>query len=75
MEPIMISKFVRSLLARPHAILLASLLVSVPASRADLQMKVNDSGYLDAQGFSLLDRGTVIQFTGPGRLVLNGHRS
>jgi len=32
-------------------------------------------GTLDAQGFSFLDRGTVIQFTGPGRLVLNGHRS
>jgi len=31
-------------------------------------------GTLDAQGFSFLDRGTVIQFTGPGRLVLNGRR-
>jgi len=30
-------------------------------------------GTLDAQGFALLDRGAVIQFTGPGRLVLNGH--
>jgi lipopolysaccharide export system protein LptC len=30
-------------------------------------------GTLDAQGFALLDRGSTIQFTGPGRLVLNGH--
>ncbi len=30
-------------------------------------------GTLDAQGFTLLDRGAVIQFTGPGRLILNGH--
>ncbi len=30
-------------------------------------------GTLDAQGFTLLDRGAVIQFTGPGRLLLNGH--
>jgi lipopolysaccharide export system protein LptC len=29
-------------------------------------------GTLDAQGFSVLDRGAVIQFTGPARLVLNG---
>lgn len=28
-------------------------------------------GTLDAQGFSMTDRGTVLQFTGPGRLVLN----
>jgi lipopolysaccharide export system protein LptC len=29
-------------------------------------------GTLDAQGFALVDKGTVIQFTGPARLVLNG---
>jgi lipopolysaccharide export system protein LptC len=29
-------------------------------------------GTLDAQGFALTDKGSVIQFTGPGRLVLNG---
>ena len=29
-------------------------------------------GTLDAQGFTVLDRGAAIQFTGPGRLVLNG---
>jgi lipopolysaccharide export system protein LptC len=28
-------------------------------------------GTLDAQGFAVTDRGAVIQFTGPGRLVLN----
>lgn len=31
-------------------------------------------GTLDAQGFSVLDRGAIVQFTGPGRLVLNGGR-
>ena len=30
-------------------------------------------GTLDAQGFAMLDRAiAVIQFTGPGRMVLNG---
>jgi lipopolysaccharide export system protein LptC len=29
-------------------------------------------GVLDAQGFTVLDRGAVIQFTGPARLLLNG---
>ncbi len=49
----MTPKFIRSLLTSPHAILLAGLLVSVPATGADFQMKVNDSGYLDTQGFSV----------------------
>lgn len=31
-------------------------------------------GTLDAQGFTLLDKGSAIQFTGPGRLVLNGQK-
>jgi lipopolysaccharide export system protein LptC len=31
-------------------------------------------GTLDAQGFALTDRGAVVQFTGPGRLVLNGRQ-
>jgi lipopolysaccharide export system protein LptC len=31
-------------------------------------------GTLDAQGFALTDRGGVIQFAGPGRMVLNGAR-
>jgi lipopolysaccharide export system protein LptC len=29
-------------------------------------------GTLDAQGFALVDKGSVIQFTGPAKLVLNG---
>ena len=29
-------------------------------------------GTLDAQGFALVDKGAVVQFTGPARLVLNG---
>jgi lipopolysaccharide export system protein LptC len=31
-------------------------------------------GTLDASGFALVDRGDVIQFTGPARLVLNGRQ-
>lgn len=31
-------------------------------------------GVLDAQGFTVLDRGAVVQFTGPARLVLKGDR-
>jgi lipopolysaccharide export system protein LptC len=29
-------------------------------------------GTLDAQGFTLVDKGAVIQFHGPARLVMNG---
>ena len=29
-------------------------------------------GTLDAQGFVLMDKGAVIQFTGPARMVMNG---
>jgi lipopolysaccharide export system protein LptC len=31
-------------------------------------------GTLDAQGFVMTDRGTAMQFAGPGRLVMNGSR-
>ena len=31
-------------------------------------------GTLDAQGFVLTERGAVVQFAGPGRLVMNGAR-
>lgn len=31
-------------------------------------------GTLDSQGFALADKGDVVQFTGPARLVLNGSR-
>ena len=30
-------------------------------------------GTLDAQGFTLTERGSVIQFAGPGHLVMNAH--
>ena len=49
----MILKIIRSLLVRQPAILLAVLFVSVSVRGADFQMKVNDSGYLDTQGFSV----------------------
>jgi lipopolysaccharide export system protein LptC len=31
-------------------------------------------GQLDAQGFSLVDKGAVVQFTGPAKLVLNDNK-
>lgn len=42
------------------------------ASSADRVHAEGPFGTLDAQGFSFLDRGTIIQFHGPGRMVLNG---
>ena len=32
-------------------------------------------GTLDATGFTLTDKGAVVQFPGPARLVMNGHQS
>jgi endoglucanase len=46
--------FIRSMFARPKIILLAALLVALPASGAELQMKVTDSDYLKARGFSVI---------------------
>ena len=40
--------------SRSYAVLLACLLISMPALSADMQVKVNDKGYLDAQGFSVI---------------------
>jgi lipopolysaccharide export system protein LptC len=39
---------------------------------ADLTHMEGPFGTLDAQGFILTDRGQMIRFFGPGRLVLNG---
>ena len=44
---------IRSIWSRTCAILLACIFVSLPALSADMQVKVNDKGYLDAQGFSV----------------------
>jgi lipopolysaccharide export system protein LptC len=41
------------------------------AAGADMVHAEGPFGTLDAQGFALTDRGAVIQFSGPGRLVLN----
>lgn len=43
------------------------------AAGADMVHAEGPFGTLDAQGFALTDRGAVIQFTGPGRLVMNAH--
>jgi lipopolysaccharide export system protein LptC len=42
------------------------------AAGAELTHVEGPFGTLDAQGFALVDKGSVIQFSGPGHLVLNG---
>ncbi len=41
------------------------------AAGADMTHAEGPFGTLDAQGFALTDKGSAIQFFGPGRLVLN----
>jgi lipopolysaccharide export system protein LptC len=41
------------------------------AAGADLVHSEGPFGTLDAQGFAVTDRGAILQFTGPGRLILN----
>ena len=43
------------------------------ATSSDFTHAEGPFGTLDAQGFTLVDRGAVIQFHGPAHLVLNGH--
>jgi lipopolysaccharide export system protein LptC len=45
------------------------------AAGAEMVHAEGPFGTLDAQGFAVVDGGTVMQFTGPGRLVLNGAQS
>ena len=42
------------------------------ASSASAVQVEGPLGTLDAQGFVLFEKGTVIQFTGPARMVING---
>jgi lipopolysaccharide export system protein LptC len=49
-------------------------LKSGAAASADRVHAEGPFGTLDAQGFTVLDRGTAVQFAGPGRLVLNANR-
>jgi lipopolysaccharide export system protein LptC len=46
-------------------------LKSGAATSAEMTHAEGPFGALDAQGFTLTDKGAVIQFAGPGRLVLN----
>ena len=46
--------FIRSKLTRPLAILSFVVLIALRAHCAEMQMKVTDKGYLDAQGFSVI---------------------
>lgn len=43
------------------------------AASSDFTHAEGPFGTLDAQGFTLVDKGAVIQFHGPAHLVLNGH--
>ena len=43
------------------------------ATSSDFTHAEGPFGTLDAQGFTLVDKGAVIQFHGPAHLVLNGH--
>ena len=42
------------------------------AAGADMVHSEGPFGTLDAQGFAVTDRGAILRFTGPGRLVLEG---
>jgi len=42
------------------------------ATSADYTHAEGPFGTLDAEGFTMMDRGGVVQFHGPARLVLNG---
>jgi lipopolysaccharide export system protein LptC len=44
------------------------------AAGADTVSAEGPFGTLDAMGFALVDKGDVIQFTGPARLVLDQHK-
>jgi lipopolysaccharide export system protein LptC len=44
------------------------------AAGAEMVHAEGPFGTLDAQGFAVTDRGAVLQFSGPGRLVLNSAR-
>ncbi|MGA9884997.1 MAG: glycoside hydrolase family 9 protein [Candidatus Acidiferrales bacterium] len=72
--------FIRSMFAGPKTILLAALLVALPASGDQLQMKVTDSGYLDARGVSIMlysDSYSPVFFDQKDaamQIILHGHR-
>jgi lipopolysaccharide export system protein LptC len=44
------------------------------ATSADFTHAEGPFGTLDAQGFTLVDKGGIIQFHGPAKLVLNGNK-
>ena len=80
MDTKMTPKFIHSILSRPCAILLATLIATMPAAASELQMKVTDSGYLDAQGFSVFLYNSVYhpifvdQKNTAMELILHGQR-
>jgi len=43
------------------------------ATSSDMTHAEGPFGVLDAQGFTLVDKGAAIQFHGPAKLVMNGH--
>jgi lipopolysaccharide export system protein LptC len=44
------------------------------AASAEMTHTEGPFGILDAQGFSVTDSGNVVQFTGPGHLILNARK-
>jgi len=44
------------------------------ATSSDMTHAEGPFGVLDAQGFTLVDKGGVVQFTGPAKLIMNGAR-
>ena len=44
------------------------------ATSSDMTHAEGPFGVLDAQGFSLMDKGAVVQFQGPARLIMNERR-
>ena len=44
------------------------------AASNDMTHAEGPFGVLDAQGFTLVDKGAVVQFQGPARLIINEHK-
>ena len=72
--------FIHSMFARPKVILFAALLAALPAFGAQMQMKVTDSDYLNARGFSVVLYQNkyhpvfVDEKNAAMQMILHGHR-
>lgn len=57
-----------------HSASVAVNLKSGAAASSDVVSAEGPFGTLDATGFTLVDKGAIVEFTGPARLVLNQHK-